>query len=53
MRVVTYFRLSRFSFVCLQPDIIEYRVELSDDRGDLGRQMVCIHVVHDRGQPER
>lgn len=52
MRAVTYFGLSRFSFVCLQPYIIEYRVELSDDSSDLGRQMVCIHVVHDRGQSE-
>lgn len=52
MRAVTYFGLSRFSFVCLQPYIIEYRVELSDDSSDLGRKMVCIHVVHDHGQSE-
>lgn len=53
MRAATYFSLSRFSFVCLQPYIIEYPVELSDDSSDLRRKMICIHVVHDGSPVQR
>ena len=49
MRLATYFRFPRFSFMCLQAYIIEYAVKLSDDSCDLGRKMICIHVVHDGG----